>query len=99
MEMSDAVKSVEGSEREKEMDAVSPAASEEASEESVMVGNLAMAFVVSVERVRELSRSAPSALGLPARSENAPLSTEISPGAMESGVGVNVAVWGGTGEG
>ena len=31
--MSDAVKSVEGSEREKEMEAVSPAASEEASEE------------------------------------------------------------------
>ena len=36
--MSDAVKSVEGSEREKEMDAVSPAASEEASEEMEMEG-------------------------------------------------------------
>ena len=87
MEMSDAVKSVEGSEREKAMDAVSPAASEEASEEMAMEGAW-----VSIVRVRVLSGSAPSVLGLPARSENAPLSTEISAGAMESAAGVNVAV-------
>ena len=92
MEMSDAVKSVEGSEREKERLATSPVVRDVMSEEREMVGGVVSAFVVSMERVRELSGSAPSVLGLPARSENAPLATEISPSAMESELGVNVAV-------
>ena len=65
MEMSDAVKSVEGSEREKAMDAVSPAEREEVSEEMEMEGG-----GLSMERVRELSRSAPSVLRLPNESVN-----------------------------
>ena len=86
MEISDALKSVEGSEREKVIDAVSPAEREEDSEEREMEGGR-----VSIERVRELSVSEPSALRLPAESEKAAEATEISPASMESAVGVNVA--------
>ena len=92
MEMSDAVKSVEGSEREKERLATSPVLREVMSEEREILGGVVSAVVVSMERVRELSGSAPSVLGLPARSENAPLSTEIRPSDVLLALGVNVAV-------
>ena len=77
---------IEGSEREKAMDAVSPAEREEVSEEREMEGGR-----VSIVRVKELSVSEPSALRLPAESEKAAEATEISPASMESAVGVNVA--------
>ena len=86
MEISDALKLVEGSEREKAMDAVSPAEREEVSEEREMEGGR-----VSIVRVKELSVSEPSALRLPAESEKAAEATEISPATVESAVGVNVA--------
>lgn len=80
------MKSVEGSEREKVIDAVSPAEREEVSEEREMDGGS-----VSIVRVRELSGSEPSVLRLPAESEKAAEATEISPASIESAVGVNVA--------
>ena len=86
--MSDAVKSVEGSEREKERLATSPVVRDVMLEESVMEGGM----TVSTVRMRELSGSAPSVLKLPDGSVNLELATEISPGAMESGLGVKVAV-------
>ena len=87
MKMSDAVKLVEGSESEKERVAVSPAASEERSEERAMEGGR-----VSMERVRALSGSRPSALELPAESENLDEATETTPSVVLLAVGVKVAV-------
>ena len=46
---------------------------------------------VSIERVRELSESAPSVLVFPARSEKAEELTEINPSALESMSGMNIA--------
>ena len=92
MEMSDAVKSVEGSEREKERLATSPVLREVMSEEREIVGGVVSAVVVSMVRVRELSGSEPSMLGLPARSENAPLETAIRPSVVLSAAGVKMAV-------
>ena len=90
--MSDAVKSVEGSEREKERVATSPVIRDVMFEEREIVGGVVSAVVVLIVRVRALSGSAPSVLKLPDGSVNLELSTEISPSAMESVLGVNVAV-------
>ena len=86
-EMSEAVKSVDASEREKEREAVSPALREEESEVRAMVG-----LRVSMVRVSELLASEPSVLELPDESENAPEATEITPSVVLSAVGVKVAV-------
>lgn len=86
MEISDASKSVEGSEREKERLATSPALSDVMSEVRAMEGAR-----VSIERMRVLSRSLPSLLGLPARSEKEEESTEITPSALEPRSGVKMA--------
>ena len=80
------MKSVEGSDREKAIDAVSPVESEEVSEEREMVGGR-----VSIVRLRELSGSEPSALRLPAASEKAEEETEIRPSVVLLVLGVNVA--------
>ena len=64
-EMSEAVKSLEGSEREKVINAVSPAEREEDSEVREMEGGR-----VSIVRMRELSRSELSILKLPNASVN-----------------------------
>ena len=85
-EMSEAVKSVDASEREKESVAVSPALREEESEVRAMVG-----LTVSMVSVSELLESEPSVLELPAASENLELATEITPSAVLPAVGVKVA--------
>ena len=46
---------------------------------------------VSIERVRELSESAPSVLVFPARSEKVEELTEINPSALESISGMKIA--------
>ena len=85
-ETSEAVKSVDASEREKVRVAVSPALREEESEVRAMVG-----LTVSTERVSELLASEPSALELPDESEKAPDATEMSASVVMSAVGVKVA--------
>ena len=85
--MSEAEKSVEGSERLKAREAVSPALSEEVSEVRAMVG-----LTVLTERMSELSESEPSVLKLPAESEKAVEATEMRASVVLSAVGVNVAV-------
>ena len=70
---SEAVKSVDSSEREKVRVAVSPALREEESEVRAMVG-----LTVSMERVSELLESEPSVLELPDESEKAADATEIT---------------------
>ena len=85
-EMSEAVKSVDASEREKEREAVSPAFNEETSELTAMVG-----LTVSTERVTELLASEPSALLAPLELEKTPDPTEMTPSVVLSAVGVNVA--------
>jgi len=92
MEMSDAVKSVEGSEREKERLATSPVLREVMSEEREILGGVVSAVVVSMVSVRELSGSAPSVLRLPAASEKTEEATEIRPSDVLLALGVNVAV-------
>ena len=74
MERSARVKSVEGSEREKERLATSPVVRDVMSEERAMEGGR-----VSTEKMRELLLSEPSALVLPAESENLELATEMTP--------------------
>ena len=86
MEISDSAKSVDASEREKEMVAVSPAFKEATSDVMAMVG-----LTVSMERVSELLASAPSVLELPAESEKAPDATEMTPSVVLLSVGVKVA--------
>ena len=86
MVTSDAMKSVEGSEREKVMDAVSPAEREDVLEEREIEGGR-----VSIVRVRELSGSAPSVLRLPVESEKAAEATEMRPSDVLLALGVNVA--------
>ena len=85
--MSDGVKSVEDSESEKERLATSPVVRDVMSEEREMEGGR-----VSIVRVRELSGSMPSALVLPAESENLELATEMTPLAVLLAVGVKMAV-------
>ena len=92
IEISDALKLVEASEREKVMDAVSPAEREEVFEERETVGGVVSAVVVSMVSVRELSGSAPSVLRLPAASEKTEEATEIRPSDVLLALGVNVAV-------
>ena len=86
METSASAKSVDASERVKVRVAVSPALSDETSELTATVG-----LTVSTERVTELLLSLPSALMLPAESENFELATEMTPSVVLSSVGVNVA--------
>ena len=87
MAMSSAVKFEEDSERVKVSEAVSPALSEARSEVREIEG-----LVVSMERLRELSRSRSSVLVLPAKSEKVPLAMEMIPSAVLSALGVKVAV-------
>ena len=84
--MSEAVKSVDASEREKEREAVSPAFNEETSELTAMVG-----LRVSMVRVSELLASEPSVLELPDESEKAADVTEITASAVLPASGVKVA--------
>ena len=86
METSASAKSVDASDRVKVRVAVSPVFKEETSELTAMVG-----LTVSTERVTELLLSLPSALVLPAESENFELATEMTPSVVLSAVGVNVA--------
>ena len=85
-ETSEAVKSVDASEREKERVAVSPALREEESEVRAMVG-----LTVSTESVSELLESEPSVLELPDESEKAADATEITASAVLPASGVKVA--------
>ena len=85
-ETSEAVKSVDASEREKVRVAVSPALREEVSEVRAMVG-----LTVSTESVSELLESEPSVLELPDESEKAADATEMSASVVLSAVGVKVA--------
>ena len=86
-ETSEAVKSVDASEREKEREAVSPALREEESEVRAMAG-----LTVSMVRVSELLASEPSVLELPDESEKAADATVITPSVVLLAVGVKVAV-------
>ena len=83
---SEAVKSVDASEREKVRVAVSPALREEVSEVRAMVG-----LTVSTESVSELLESEPSVLELPDESEKAADVTEITASAVLPASGVKVA--------
>ena len=74
------------------MDAASPAEREVVLDERAMVGGFVSAVAVSMVSVRELSRSAPSVLGFPARSEKVEEATEIRPSDVLLALGVNVAV-------
>ena len=85
-ETSEAVKSVDASEREKVRVAVSPALREEVSEVRAMVG-----LTVSTESVSELLESEPSVLELPDESEKAADVTEITASAVLPASGVKVA--------
>ena len=86
--MSDTVKSVEGSEREKERVATSPRERVVMSEVRMIVGDT----TVSTLRERELFGSAPSTLKLPDISVNLELATEIRASVAMSAVGVKIAV-------
>ena len=86
IETSSTVKSVDDSESVNVSVAVSPALREEVSEVRAMVG-----LTVSMVRVSELLESEPSALELPAESENVELATEITPSVVLLLVGVKVA--------
>ena len=85
--MSDKVKSVEGSEREKERVATSPRERVVMSEVRMIVGGT----TVSTLRERELFGSAPSTLKLPDISVNLELATEIRASVAMSAVGVKMA--------
>ena len=80
------MKSVDDSESVNVRVAVSPAFNEETSELTATVG-----LMVSTERVTELLLSLPSALLLPAESENVELATEMTPSVVLLSVGVKVA--------
>ena len=85
--MSDLIKSVADSERVKVNVAVSPFANVETSDVIAIVG-----LTVSTDKVKVLLLSDPSALVLPAASENFDEATLITPFVVLSAVGVNVAV-------
>ena len=80
------MKSVQTSDSVKVRVAVSSALREETSELMAMVG-----LTLSTVRLTELLASEPSALVLPAASENLELATEIAPSVVLSAVGVKVA--------
>ena len=82
-------KSVAASERVKVREAVSPALRELSASSSVMA---MVGLMLSTERVTELLLSLPSALVLPAESENVELATEMTPSVVLFSVGVKVAV-------
>ena len=86
--MSDSVKSDEASESEKERVAVSPAFSEEALEETAIVG-----LIVSTLMVTELLASDPSALLLPVVFVNDPDAIEITPSEVLFSLGVKVTLY------
>ena len=75
------------SERVKVTVVVSPAFNDEASDVIAIVG-----LTVSTDKVKVLLLSDPSALVLPAASENFDEATLITPSVVLSAVGVNVAV-------
>ena len=85
--MSPWIKSVAASERVKVTVVVSPAFNDEASDVIAIVG-----LTVSTDKVKVLLLSDPSALVLPAASENFDEATLITPFVVLSAVGVNVAV-------
>ena len=85
--ISSSTKSVEASESVKVTVVVSPAFNDEAPDVIAIVG-----LTVSTLRVKVLFASDPSALLLPAASENLEEATLISPLVVLSAVGVNVAV-------
>ena len=91
-EMSDSTKSLEASDRLKLIVGVSPLLSDARLELRAMVGGVVSTVAVSTERVTELLRSLPSALVLPAESENLEEATEITPSVVLLSVGVKVAV-------
>ena len=66
---------------------VCPAFNEDAADDIVIVG-----LTVSIERVRVLLLSDPSAFVLPAESENLFDATLITPSVVLSAAGVNIAV-------
>ena len=84
--ISDATKSVDGSESVNVMSAVSLALSEEVSEVRAMVG-----LTVSMESVSELLESEPSRLRWPNEFEKVPDATEMSASVVLFAVGVKVA--------
>ena len=86
-ERSDALKSVEGSLNMNVSTAVSPALRLVLLLPTITVGRRVSTFIVTV-----LFVSAPSSLKLPAALENTLLPTLITPFAVLSAVGVNVAV-------
>ena len=88
-ETSDSMKSVEASERVKVSVEVSPALKESSASSSVMA---IVGLTVSTVKVTELLASEPSALRLPAASENLEEATEINPLVVLSANGVKVAV-------
>ena len=85
--ISSATKSVAASERVKVTVVVSPAFNDDAADVIAIVG-----LTVSIERVRVLLLSDPSAFALPAESENLFEATLITPSVVLSAVGINVAV-------
>ena len=85
--ISSSAKSVEASERVNVNVVVSPAFNDEAPDVIAIVG-----LIVSIERVRVLLLSDPSAFALPVELENLFEATLITPSVVLSAVGVNVAV-------
>ena len=85
--ISPSIKSLAASERVKVTVVVSPAFNDEASDVIAIVG-----LTVSTDKVKVLLLSDPSALVLPAASENFDEATLITPFVVLSAVGVNVAV-------
>ena len=85
--ISSSTKSVAASERVKVTVVVSPAFNDEAADVITIVG-----LTVSIERVRVLLLSDPSAFTLPTESENLLEATLITPSVVLFAVGINVAV-------
>ena len=83
---SDSVKSVDGSDSVKGMEAVSPAMSEETLEEILILGEMEL-----IESISVLSLSEPSSLMFPEGLENEFELTEMMPLAVLLIAGVNVA--------
>ena len=85
--ISSSIKSVAASEIEKATVVVSPAFNEDAADDIAIVG-----LIVSIDKVKLLLLSDPSAFALPAESENLFEAILITPSVVLSAVGVNVAV-------
>ena len=85
--ISPSIKSLAASERVKVTVVVSPAFNDEASDVIAIVG-----LTVSTDKVKVLLLSLPSEFSFPAESENFDEATLITPSAVLSTFGVNVAV-------